>query len=58
MIAIQVVAKEFRIVQGLVTAIKIVHPILGMKTDRVAMDHVKSVGPRQNIFFLNFNFYL
>ena len=40
----QVVVKEFRLVQGLVTAIKIVHPVLELKKDRVAMlNHVKSV---------------
>ena len=40
---IQVVMKEFRLVQGLVTVIKIVQPVLELKKNRVAMlNHVKS----------------
>ena len=42
MIAAQLAAKESRLVQELVT-MKIVLPVLGLKTDRVATNHVKSV---------------
>ena len=43
MIAVQLAAKESRLAQELVTTMKVVLSVLGLKTDRVATNHVKSV---------------
>ena len=43
MIAVQLAAKESRLAQELVTTMKVVLSVLGLKTDRVATNYVKSV---------------